>query len=259
MDERARGRLVMQWRPTVVLMAAVAVCVGCSKNEGAPLRSAIGAGHVAEVQALVEAGADVNLTNDYGSTPLSFAAFCGHLDVVEYLVDAGADVNVVDNHGETPLHDAAANGHLDVVRYLVEQGVDIDAGAAFGDLRTPLREAIFYDHLDVVEYLVEQGADINAVDVFLGSTLLRRIVPSALGQPGGVCLAGWPPGLRSLACAPQARRRRSAGRKRAWVPGARGADGEPQGGTLCRYRANGREFRVDVFPQHRARSSGGLR
>ena len=78
-------------------------------------------GEVAEVRALLQAGADplVGLTTN-GCTPVFVAAQNGHLEVVRALVEAGADVNAAKTtDGATPVFMAAQNGHLEVVRALV--------------------------------------------------------------------------------------------------------------------------------------------
>jgi ankyrin repeat protein len=47
------------------------------------------------VQALIDAGADVNQTHEGGATPLFVAAQKNHLQVVKALIAAGADVDKV--------------------------------------------------------------------------------------------------------------------------------------------------------------------
>ena len=63
----------------------------------------------AVVQALVDAGADIEAgTGDVG-TPLHSAARTNETEVVQALVDAGADIEArTGNVGLTPLHHAAA-------------------------------------------------------------------------------------------------------------------------------------------------------
>ena len=50
------------------------------------------------------------------------AAFWGHADIVQYLHQAGADLNIRDNFGETAVMLAAEMGHRDIVRYLRAAG-----------------------------------------------------------------------------------------------------------------------------------------
>jgi len=45
---------------------------------------------------LVERGAAINKTSEYGSTPLMVAARFGKLEIFRYLTDLGADINILD-------------------------------------------------------------------------------------------------------------------------------------------------------------------
>ncbi len=56
----------------------------------------------AAVKVLVEAGADVNATNEADYTALHAATFRGWNEVVQYLVEHGADINARDYRGRTP-------------------------------------------------------------------------------------------------------------------------------------------------------------
>jgi ankyrin repeat protein len=58
---------------------------------------AAGKGHLAEVQRLVERGADVNMEASDGTTPLFMAAEHDHLSVAQYLVQRGADKDKATN------------------------------------------------------------------------------------------------------------------------------------------------------------------
>ena len=48
--------------------------------------------------------------DESGRTPLHLAAEAGRKMVVEALINAGADVNLASSHGNTALHWAAGNG-----------------------------------------------------------------------------------------------------------------------------------------------------
>jgi ankyrin repeat protein len=115
------------------------------------------------VQALIDAGADVNIKNDNGDTALMCAAYNGKLDVVKYLAgNPRVDISAKNNYGNTALMMAARNGKLDVVKYLAEDPrVDIKAKSNYGN--TALMMAARDGKLDVVKYLAEdQRVDVNA-------------------------------------------------------------------------------------------------
>ncbi len=78
------------------------------------------------VQSLIlDGGADVNKTDDYGRTALIIAAdeHC-FKETIKELVIAGADVNAADKSGRTALHYALRYGSQDVARYLIKKGAD---------------------------------------------------------------------------------------------------------------------------------------
>jgi len=80
-----------------------------------------------------------------GLTPLMFAARTGCIECAELLLDAGADINLTDPYGVTPLVVATLNLQNDFAAYLVEKGADLNQWDLYG--RTPLYVAI-----DMMEY-----------------------------------------------------------------------------------------------------------
>jgi cytohesin len=67
------------------------------------------------VQALLEAGADVNKVNDNGMTPLYVGAQEGHEAILQALIEAGADISMATDTGWMPQYAAAKEGHAAVV------------------------------------------------------------------------------------------------------------------------------------------------
>lgn len=68
-----------------------------------PINVAANLGNYNAVRLLVEAGADVNVSNDDRMSPLHYAALWNDDSIIYYLIEHGADVNNKNIHGETPL------------------------------------------------------------------------------------------------------------------------------------------------------------
>ena len=92
---------------------------------------------------------------DDGWTPLQRAAYSGRVDIAEALIKAGASLELVHNNGRTALFDAAKGGSLAMTKLLVEAGADTKARSADGE--TVLATAEKNGHADVADYLRELG------------------------------------------------------------------------------------------------------
>jgi ankyrin repeat protein len=80
-----------------------------------------------------------------GLTPLLFAAREGCLGCVQALVEAKADVNMTDPDGVSPLLIALLNAHFDVGKYLLAKGANPNKWDWWG--RNPLYAAVDYNTL----------------------------------------------------------------------------------------------------------------
>jgi ankyrin repeat protein len=141
---------------------------------------------------LLRYGANVNATDDFGSTSLLLSISTHHqIEIILLLLDYGAKVNVRNHFGETPLlcavdsgyHEivsilfdyvtdekekndslilASQNGHQVVVLLLLDRGVDVNAKDQ--DSNTSLIEASRYGHSETVSILLDHGADVDAIN-----------------------------------------------------------------------------------------------
>lgn len=76
----------------------------------------------------VDAGVDVNLTNQDGNTFVMLAAYSGHAQLVGELAKRGADVDKPNERGQTPLAGAVFKKEDDVIDALLAAGADPHAG-----------------------------------------------------------------------------------------------------------------------------------
>jgi ankyrin repeat protein len=95
-------------------------------------------GNVKEVERLLEAGADVNATNERGETVLMRAAEHGQTEACAFLIAKGADVNAKIEKtrgwaGWTALMRAARNGRTRTCALLIGNCADMGAKAENGD------------------------------------------------------------------------------------------------------------------------------
>lgn len=95
-------------------------------NDWTPLMIAVAEKHASTAALLIQAGANVNLTNEKGRTALMFAAFYGSVPITEMLLRNGANPNVIpnDKEGKTALMAAASKGYTEVVELLLKYNAD---------------------------------------------------------------------------------------------------------------------------------------
>ena len=122
-----------------------------------PLSIAAQFGHLQEVLALIEAGADINVCNHIGWTPIYMAAGNGHDGVVKALIAAGVDIDKTDDIGWTPLLTATEHGHETTVQILIEAGADINK-ASYNSGWTPLSIATTKGCETILKMLIKAGA-----------------------------------------------------------------------------------------------------
>jgi uncharacterized protein len=113
------------------------------------------------VRALVSAGANVKLKNQFGTSALTEAAILGSAPIIDTLLKAGADPNTKNPEGETPLMTVARTGKVEAARRLLDAGADVNAKEAWGG-QSAIMWAAAQSQPDMIELLAARGADVNA-------------------------------------------------------------------------------------------------
>jgi ankyrin repeat protein len=163
-------------------------------NENAMLAVAAMTGRLEIAQLLLDAGADVNGTRNYDNqtaSALYSAVSFQHNDIAELLINYGADVNWLwDDEREffgTPLHAAAWNNDVEMVRQLIENGADPNLRSRWRRGTTPLSKCLVNDSVEAAQVLLDNGAEVDLA-TDLGVTPLMHGIN--LMEPSGGLVAG---------------------------------------------------------------------
>ncbi|MEO8279054.1 MAG: ankyrin repeat domain-containing protein [Ideonella sp.] len=111
----------------VLLADGASAKLTTSRYDGTALIAAAHLGHDAVVRQLIAAGAPLNHVNNLHWTALIEAIVLGdggasHQRCVQALVDAGADMQLTDREGRTPLQLAQGRGYASIARALLGAG-----------------------------------------------------------------------------------------------------------------------------------------
>ena len=172
------------WKIAEKLVEAGAELNMCRENNAdTPFMDAVISENVAFIELMIGHGADVNMSDDEGTTPLLRSldlfwlshghpgkACYGNGEVVQILLSAGADVNVADKFGRTALGKAAAIGNLEAVIGLVKAGAELNRPSSQNSAwplhpssklvyRLPLAWAALMGHDNVVKFLFDSGSE----------------------------------------------------------------------------------------------------
>lgn len=135
------------------------VSANCQQDRRTPLQLAAIGGHLAVVKALLENGADPNMTDWHGRTPLHHAVLSGKEEVVKLLLDYGVDLNLKDRNGDTALICAVTVRRDPIVRLLLSYKPQLDSQDSYGN--TALIEAVAFCSDETFGELLQSGPDLN--------------------------------------------------------------------------------------------------
>ncbi len=127
------------------------------KAPGMDLNTAAFMGNLAAVQQHIKAGTNLNSKEPMGgSTPLIAACVFGKTEVAKALINAGADLTITNNDGATPLHVAAFFCDTAIVRALLDKGADKNALNGQGTTAFQTVSVPFSEIKPVYEFLGQQ-------------------------------------------------------------------------------------------------------
>ena len=157
-----------------------------------PLHVAVDSEDLGRVRLLLDRGADIHKSSQYGETPCGNAGWrdiyqgtdvleqlCGEFvswltedfwsnadaAAVQAELDAGADPQARDGAGRTVLHVAVeVSDDPGVVEILLDRGADLEAPVAFSEGARPLHVAAMRNDPSFAEVLLERGADVDGTD-----------------------------------------------------------------------------------------------
>ena len=124
-------------------------------------------GNPEAVKALLDAGADCNKVNEYGSSALMTVARAESISsedrllCLKHLCAAGADVKLAGLEGKQAIHFVTFLGEPECVELLLQHGAD---PSAVTNHKTPLHLVALENTPEIAEILLRHGAQLNAVD-----------------------------------------------------------------------------------------------
>lgn len=154
------------------------------------------------VRVLLNAGANVNISDRDSVTPLMLASNLGNSSIVHQLIASGSNVNHVDRIGTTALHYACMRFHFEIAHKLIVNGCSSNTNTPFS-FTSPLKYLLCDKQYYVAKRLVEAGCDLSNEKWIL--TDERQIIKSNKSLIVDERILNWirshakrPPALRNL-------------------------------------------------------------
>ena len=152
-----QGRTVLIWaaargdsRTVEKLLACGAHPENKCLRQRTPLHYAASA-DVSTAEILLDAKADVNVTDEFGRTPMHYVNFRTK-SLITRMVGLGANIEKRDLNGQTPLLVACQYGHAYTVKELLACGADVNVRNVNG--RTPICWAVNFNHHNTISVLL---------------------------------------------------------------------------------------------------------
>lgn len=130
-------------------------------------------GYAAEIERLLNKGADVDFGTADGVTPLIFAVASGKPEAVDAVLSYNPEIERVTDDFETALMVAVKNDYFEIAEKLIRAGADIEFRDRHG--ATPLHYAALYGFTGISDMLLYYDADINTETTDGSSPLLASV------------------------------------------------------------------------------------
>ncbi len=127
-------------------------------------------GTLTGVEQFIQAGADIEETDEYGFSPLIEATIANKLDVVALLLEYGVDINNADITGRTALHWAVDNHNLALCELLLANKADANAYTIAG--QAVLVYPLLRQQIELKKLLYRYGAKLSFAQDFIQAKLL---------------------------------------------------------------------------------------
>lgn len=126
------------------------------------------------INVLLKCGADITVTNQWGTCSALYRAAASSKEIVELLINYGADINAREKDGSTPLMNAANHHNLETAQLLLDKKAVINPethqtkSPTFGSPLHRVITSLMTDPQDsdrkILQLFITHGADVNARD-----------------------------------------------------------------------------------------------
>lgn len=113
------------------------------------------------IRLLIEKNVNINIVSKYSNdSPLLIACKEENLQLVQRLIDLGANIELQNDRMINPLLNVVQSGNLNQLSLLIKKNANINVKN--NDGMTPLLLSVLYGHNDLVNVLIDAGADLDA-------------------------------------------------------------------------------------------------